>query len=128
METLDRILAQKAAPRVPEWPRYANFRKVNQNPHSEKVQRRHEEKFFNNRRKSSPRLKCPTALSRKWHCPANLYALKVQILEKVLAQNAALKVPEWPSYSIFSRSPKTRIFCKSANGGPRQIGQKLLKK
>ena len=94
VETLDRILGQKTAPKIPEWPSYANFCKVSQTPHSEKVQRGDEEKFFNNRRKSSPGLKCPTALSHRWHCPANLYALKVQILEKVLAQNAALKVPE----------------------------------
>ena len=30
---MEKILAQKAAPKVPEWPRYGNFRKVTQNPH-----------------------------------------------------------------------------------------------
>ena len=34
---------------------------------SEKVQRREQGKFFKNRPKSSPRLKGPTALWRKWH-------------------------------------------------------------
>ena len=33
MERLEKILAQKAATKVPEWPRYGNFRKVTQNPH-----------------------------------------------------------------------------------------------
>ena len=30
---LEKILAQNAAPKVPEWQRYGNFCKVNQNPH-----------------------------------------------------------------------------------------------
>ena len=33
MQRLEKILAQKAAPKVPEWSRYGNFRKVTQNPH-----------------------------------------------------------------------------------------------
>ena len=33
MQRLDKILAHKAAPKVPEWPSYGNFRKVTQNPH-----------------------------------------------------------------------------------------------
>ena len=30
---LEKILAQKAAPKVPEWQRYGNFWKVTLNPH-----------------------------------------------------------------------------------------------
>ena len=30
---LKKILPQKVAPKVPEWPSYGNFRKVTQNPH-----------------------------------------------------------------------------------------------
>ena len=33
VQRLDKILAHKAAPKVPEWPSYGNFRKVTQNPH-----------------------------------------------------------------------------------------------
>ena len=32
-QRLEMILAQTAAPKVPEWPSYGNFRKVTQNPH-----------------------------------------------------------------------------------------------
>ena len=32
-QTLEKILAQTAAPKVPEWPRFGNFCKVTQNPH-----------------------------------------------------------------------------------------------
>ena len=33
LQRLDKIVAQKAAPKVPEWPSYGNLRKVTQNPH-----------------------------------------------------------------------------------------------
>ena len=33
LQGLDKIVAQKAAPKVPEWPSYRNFRKVTQNTH-----------------------------------------------------------------------------------------------
>ena len=33
VQTLQNILAQTAAPKVPEWPSYGNFREVIQNPH-----------------------------------------------------------------------------------------------
>ena len=32
VQTLENILAPSAAPKVPEWPSYGNFRKVTQNP------------------------------------------------------------------------------------------------
>ena len=33
MQKLKKILAQKAAPKLPEWPRYGDFRKVTQDPY-----------------------------------------------------------------------------------------------
>ena len=33
MQRLKKILAQKAALKLPEWPSYGNFRKVTQDPH-----------------------------------------------------------------------------------------------
>ena len=33
--------------------------------------------------------------------PSNLNAFKVQTLDNILAQTAAPKVPEWPSYGSF---------------------------
>ena len=33
VQTLENILAQTAAPKVPEWPSYGNFCEVIQNPH-----------------------------------------------------------------------------------------------
>ena len=63
---LEKILAQNAAPKVPEWQSYGKFRKVTVNPHfSEKVERGDQGKFLKNRPKSSPCLKGPKALWRK---------------------------------------------------------------
>ena len=33
MQTLEKIMAQKKTPKVPEWPSYGNFRQITQNPH-----------------------------------------------------------------------------------------------
>ena len=33
VQTLENIFSQTAAPKVPEWPSYRNFREVIQNPH-----------------------------------------------------------------------------------------------
>ena len=33
MQRLKKILAQNAAPKLPEWPSYGNFRKVTQDPY-----------------------------------------------------------------------------------------------
>ena len=35
-QRLKKILAQKTAPKLPEWPSYGNFRKVTQDPHFQK--------------------------------------------------------------------------------------------
>ena len=63
---LEKILAQNAAPKVPEWQSYGKFCKVTLNPHfSEKEEGGDQGKFFKNRQKSSPCLKGQKALWRK---------------------------------------------------------------
>ena len=55
---MEKILAQKAVPKGPEWPSYGNLGKVTQNPHFQKKEQRWDQgKFFKNRPKSGPRLK-----------------------------------------------------------------------
>ena len=61
---------QTAAPKVPEWPSYGNFREVIQNPSFlKKCKGGNKRNFSNNRSKSKPRLKGRKALWRKWHYP-----------------------------------------------------------
>ena len=60
------ILAQTTAPKVPGWPSDGNFLQGHQKPaFSKKVQRGDQKIFFENRPKSSPRLKGLKALCRK---------------------------------------------------------------
>ena len=69
VERLDKILAQKTAPKVPEWQVMAIFARSPKPAFSEKVQRGDQGKYFKNCPKGSPRLKHPYAVSRKWHYP-----------------------------------------------------------
>ena len=71
---------------------------------SEKVERGEQEKFFKNRPKSSPCLKGPKELRRKWHYPLISMHLKFKDWKRFRGKTAAPKVPEWPSYSNFRKA------------------------
>ena len=110
-QRLEKILAQTAAPKVPEWQSYGKFRKVTLNPDfSEKVERGDQGKFFKNRPKSSPRLKGPKALWRKWHYPLISMHLTCKDWRRFWRKKRLQRVPEWPSYGNFSQLTHTRIF------------------
>ena len=84
---------------------------------SEKVQRGDQGKFFKNRPKSSPRLKGPKAHWRKWHYPLSSMHLKFKDWRTFWFKQRVQKFPNGQVMAIFARSPKTRIFGKSAKGG-----------
>ena len=71
-----------------------------------------QEKFFKNRPKRSPRLKGPKAHWRKWNYPL----ICAQTLENILAQTAAPKVSEWPSYGYFCEVIQNPHFLKKSKG------------
>ena len=56
------------------------------------------------------------------------YEFKVQKLENILAQTAAPKVPEGPSYGNFREVIQNMHLLKKSKGGPREIFQKSSKK
>ena len=58
-------------------------------------------KFFKVRPENSPHLKGQTALWPKWNYPLISLQVKVQRLEKIVAQEKAPKVPERPRYGNF---------------------------
>ena len=62
------------------------------------------------------------ALSRNW------YALKVQRLEKILAQKAAPKVPEWQRYVNFCKVTLNPHFLKKCKGGTKKKFSKIAQK
>ena len=76
-----------------------------------------------------PSFKRPKSTLAQMALSFNLYALKVQRLEKIFAQTAALKVPEWPSYAKFCNVTQNPHFLKKCKGGTKgnlsKIAQKL---
>ena len=95
---------------------------------SEKVQRGDQGKFFKNRPKSSPRLKGLKALWRKWHYRLISMHLKCKDWKTFWRKHRLQKCPNGQVITILARSLKTRIFLKSAKGGPIDIFQKSPKK
>ena len=59
---------------------------------------------------------------------SNLYAFKVQTLENILAQTAAPKVPEWPSYGNFRKVTQDPHFLKKCKGGTKGNFSKIAQK
>ena len=51
---------------------------------------------------------------------SNKYALKVQGLEKILAQKAALKVPKWRTYGNFEKVTQNQHFLKKVQRGDKE--------
>ena len=83
---------------------------------SEKVQRGDQGKFFKNRPKSSPRLKGPKALWRKWYYPLNKIQLRCKDWTRFRCKWGLQNCPNSQLMAIFATSPKTRIVWKSSNG------------
>ena len=143
-------MAQKAAPKRPEWPSYGNFPKVTQNPHflkkceggpiqiyenspkkdalALKAQKHSRPNHIKNRLESSLRLKFSKALWRKQHYPLISMHLKCKDWTRFGCRHRLQKCPNGQVITIFARSLKTRIFLKRAKGGPIEIFQKSPKK
>ena len=129
MQRLEKILVQKAALKSVRMAKLLQFLQGQAKPaFSEKVQRGDQAKFFKNRPKSNHRLKALKALWRKWHYPPISMRLKCKDQRRFWCQRRLQKCPNNQVIIIFARSPKTRIFWKSAKGGPREIFQKSPKR
>ena len=129
MQRLEKIWAQNAAPKVPEWPSYGNFGKVTQNPHFlKKEQRGDQGKFFKNRPKSSPRLKGLKALWRKWHYPPISMHLKCKDWRRFWRKQRLQTVPEWPSHWYFRNITQNPHFLKKWKGGTKGNFSKIAQK
>ena len=67
---------------------------------SKKVQKRDQKKFFKNRPKSSPRLKGPKALWRKWHSTLISMHLNWKDWKKFWPRKRLQKCPNAPVMAI----------------------------
>ena len=128
MQRLEKILAQKAAPNVTERRSYGNFRKVAQNPHFLK-------KCKGGTNENFSKFAQKVALASKGQegsgangLSSNYYALKEQRLQKILAQTAALKVPEWPSYGNSRKVTQNPHFLKKCKGETKGNFSKIAQK
>ena len=129
VKRMEMILAQTTAPKVPGWPSDGNFLQGHPKPaFSKKVQRGDQGKFFKNRPKRNHRFKGPKALWRKWHYPLFKMHLKCKDWKGFWRKQRLQKCPNGQLTTIFARSPKPRIFWKSAREGPREPFQKTPKK
>ena len=93
MQRLKKSLAQKAAPKRPEWPSYCNLGKVTQNPHFLKKSKVGTKVNFS-KIAQKVALRGTKKTLRQMALSSYKYALIAQRLEKILAQNAAPKVPK----------------------------------
>ena len=85
-------------------------------------------KFFKNRQKGCPPWKGPKALWCKCHYLLISMHLQCKHWRTFLRKQLLQKCPNGQVMGIFARSFKTRIFWKSAKGGPKEIFQKSFKK
>ena len=95
---------------------------------SKKVQKRDQEKFFKNRPKSSPRLKSPKALWRKWHSTLISIHLNCKDWKKIFAQKTASKVSKCPSYGNLGKVTQNLHFLKKYKGGTKGYFSKIAQK
>ena len=103
-----RFWCKKWLQRVPEWPSYCKFCKVNQNPHFLKKWKGGDQgNLFKDCPKSSHRLKGLKALWRKWHYPPISMLLKCKDYRRVWCKRRLQKCPNNQVMAILARSPKS---------------------
>ena len=88
---------------------------------SEKVQRGDQGKFFKNRLKSSPRLKGPKALWRKWHYSLISMHLNCKNWKHVGANSGSKSARIAKLWQFSQGHPKAAFSEKLQRGGPKEI-------
>ena len=128
VQRLEKILVQKAAPKVLEWPSYGNFGKVTQNPHFLKKEWRGDKgKFLKNRKKSTPGFKGARALWRKCHYPLICIHLYCKDWRRFWRYGNFGKVTQIPHFlKKERRGDQGKFFKNRPKTSPRLKGSKAL--
>ena len=123
VQRLGKIFSQKVAQRAPELPSYGNFRMVTKNPHFlKKFKGGTKGNFFQKSPRKQPSFEWPTSPLAKMALSSNLYALKVQRLEKLLAQTPARNSARMAkSLRLSQRHPKPTFSEKVQRGDQRKF-------
>ena len=117
VQRLEKILAHKAAPKVPEWPSYGNFCKVTQNPHFlKKCKGGTKGNFSKNRPKRFPRLKGIKENWGKWHYPLISMHLKCKDWTRFRRKQRLKKGPNGEVMAISEGHPKPAFSEKVQRG------------
>ena len=128
MQSLETILAQTAALKVPEWPSYGNFRKVTQNPHFQKKYKGETKRSFSKIAQKVALASMGQQHSAQMSLSSKLYPLITQRLEKILGQKAAPKLPECLSYGNYRKVTQNPHFLKKCKGGTKGDFSKIAQK
>ena len=125
MQQLQKILAQKADPKVPDWLSYGNSRKVTQKPHFlNKCKGRTKENFS----KIAQKVALPSKTQQ--HSGANGIILKLVCnysakTGKDFGAKSGSKSPEWPSYGNFRNVTQKPHFLKKCKRGTNRNFSKI---
>ena len=127
MQRLEKILAQKTAPKVPEWPSYGNLDNVTQNPHFlKKCKGVTKRKFFKNHQKVALAWKAQKHW-RKLNYTLIKMHLKCKNCTRFRHKQWLQKCPNGQVMAIIARLPKTRIFWKRERGEKDKFFKNRLK-
>ena len=107
MQSLEKILAQKTAPKAPEWPSYGNLGKVTQNPH------------FLKKCKGGTK-KVAFVWNAQKHSGGN--GIIPELVWTVPEE------PEWQSYFYFGKVTLNPHFLKKWKGGTKENFSKIAQK
>ena len=128
VQRLEKILAQKAAPKVSEWQSYSNFCKVTLNPHFLKKCKGGPRKVFQKWPKKQPSFQRPKSTLVQTKLFFIQHGLEVQELDNIQAKNAAPKVHEWPCYGNLGKVNQNPHFLKKCQVGTKGNFSKIAQK
>ena len=118
VQRLETILAQKAAPKVPEWQRYGNFCKVTLNPHFlKKCKGGTKKNFLKNIPKKQPSFETPKSTLAQMALTSIQYALKGQNLQKIFVQKSGSKSARTAKLRHFSQVHPKPAFSEKVQRG-----------
>ena len=128
MQRLKKSLAQKAAPKRPEWPSYGNFRNVTQDPHFLKKCKGGTKGNF-----SKIAQKVALVWKAQKHSGANniifyLVCTSSAKTAKDFGAKSDPKVPEWLSYGNSRKVTQKPHFLKKCKGGTKGNFSKIAQK
>ena len=95
---------------------------------SEKVQREDRGKFLKKSPRKQASFEKPNSTLAQKALFSNYYVLLEERLEKILAQKAAPKVPEWPSYGNVCKVTQNPHFLIKCKGGTKRNFSKIAQK